>query len=226
MNYVDFFKWVLSLGKDSRFLPKLAFSKREGVFTLYYYPSKDSYICRYKFFYDGGEVLPVIGEWGETVDDLGIGQESYPVDLPALISKYFSFNITSLRKAIHRRGMSKTNSSLSSSDSSNSIGEKANAPYRSVILKPRIALINKDFFGQRQVRVKKSAGSRKELESSWHSRLSSSQELLLIAKQAAASFDFNLFPNFFSLAKSLFPSISEKIAFSIFKKFVLDFQSS
>ena len=220
MNYVDFFKWQVSLGESSRFLPKLAFSKREGLFTLYYYPSKDSYICRYRFFYDGGEVLPVIGEWEETVDDLGIGQESYPIDLPAFISRYFSFNITNLRKAIHKRGMSKTNGSSNTSE------EKANAPYRSVRLKPRIALINKDFFDIRQTRLKKSAGRGRESSDSWHSRLSSSQELILIAKQAADSFDFNLFPHFFSTAKSLFPSISEKTAFSVFKKFVLDFQSS
>ena len=228
MNYVDFFKWQVSLGKNSRFLPKLAFSKREGVFTLYYYPSKDSLICRYRFFYDGGDVLPIIGKWEDIVDDLGIVDDSQPIDLVAHISKYFSFNITNLRKAIHRRGMSKANSSSSTSE------EKANAPYRSVRLKPRIALIKKDFFGQKQSRTRKTSAISKKNSIDWHSFLEDlvkeKVDLYQLLLWSARNYDFSRFEEFESKVNEHLKAngrqpCSYKTLFSFFKNFILDLQS-
>ena len=211
---------------------KLAFSKREGIFTLYYYPNRDSLICRYRFFYDGGDVLPIIGKWEERNVDGDGG--AFPIDLPAHISRYFSFNITNLRKAIHKRGMSKTNGSSStskvssSSGSSSSIEEKANAPYRSVRLEPRIALINKDFFGQRQVRVKR-AVRKTDWNLFFNDLVKQHPALYDILLVAAKSYDFSLFDDFFALAldfspKGIFPP--SRSAFAFFKHFVIDLQSN
>ena len=214
MDYVDFFKWQLSLGKNSRFLPKVNFSKREGVFTLYYYPSKDSLICRYRFFYDGGEVLPVIGKWEEGNVDRDGGAS--PIDIPAFISRYFSFNITNLRKAIHRRGMSKTNSSSS----------------RGVTLYPRIALINKDFFGQKQSRSRKADGVIKKNSIDWHSFLKDlvkeKVDLYQLLLWSASNYDFSRFDEFEVRVKQCggkAANIPLRSLFSFFKNFILDLQS-
>ena len=216
MNYFDFFKWAVTLGKNSRFLPKVNFSKREGIFTLYYYPSKDSLICRCRFFYDGGDVLPVIGKWEETGDDLGIVQESRPIDLPAFISKYFSFNITNLRKAIHKRGTSKASS-------------------RGVPLYPRIALINKDFFNIKQSRSRKNDTIAMKKSIDWNSFLKDlvmeNSSLYELLSWSAVNFDFSRFDEFECKVNEHLKAngrqpCSYKTLFSFFKHFILDLQAN
>ena len=237
MDYIEFFKWQVSLGKNSRFLPKVTFSKREGIFTLYFYPSKDSLICRCRFFYDGGDVLPVIGKWEERNVDGDGG--AFPIDLPAHISKYFSFNVTNLRKAIHRRGMSKTNGSSStskassSSGSSSTIEEKSNAPYRSVRLEPRTALINKDFFGIKQKRSGNCSSKKKSIN--WNDFLKvlvkEKADLYQLLLWSASNYDFSRFDEFASKVNEHLKAngcqpCSYKTLFSFFKNFVLDLQSN
>lgn len=172
-DYQNFFSWILSLPSNSPFLPKISFSKRSQSFTLYFYVSPDSYISRFRFDYDGGSLLP------------SFTKDSFP----DIISRFFSFNLSSLKKAIHKRK-------------------------GAVILYPKVAAINKHFFDVKQSRSPKS-----------NSSSSSSYippQALDIARSAAYSFDFNLFPDF----KSFFPNLSDKKTFSLFKKLVLDFQSN
>ena len=205
----DWLSWLL-LPSSSRFLPSCSFNKRSGVFTLAFYPDKDSCVRKVKFFYDGGDILPDISDFFDFSEK--------DIDFIKVIISFFSFNVSSLRKAIHFKSK------------------------RKLVLNPKVALINSKFFGIKQVRARTHSSSFSITEKAkFISDLSKSSAFLSSLVEASArSYDFSFFFQWFDslklalassdlpIATSIFRSISKKdgLAFDVFSDLVLDFQKS
>ena len=226
----EWLSWMLSekerfaLGRSSAFhLPAISFSKRSRSFSLYFYLSKDSYISKFDFFYDGGEVLPSLVEDGrgpadeDWSADKGFSDEGRVSALTDeemckslalfLISNFFSFNLTSLKKAIHHKGK--------------------------LYLSPKIASINSHFFG-----IKVSRHSRQSDRLVESSHMLQGHELLVFIRRdgelmrfvtfSASSFDLSCFDDFFVALKKKASlggfAVRKEASFSAFRNLVLDFQ--
>lgn len=194
------------------YLPAISFSKRSRSFSLYFYLSKDSYISKFDFFYDGGEVLPtLVSDEGWSADEgrvsaLADEEMCKPLAL-SLISNFFSFNLTSLKKAIHHKGK--------------------------IYLSPKVASINAHFFG-----IKVSRHSRQSDRLVESSHMLQGHELLVFIRRdgelmrfvtfSASSFDLSSFDDFFAALKKKASlggfAVRKEASFSAFRNLVLDFQ--
>lgn len=219
LNWMVSEKERFALGRSSAFhLPAISFSKRSRSFSLYFYLSKDSYISKVNFFYDGGQVLPTL------VSDEGFADESFAdvsrftdegpdADLDKslalfLISNFFSFNLTNLKKAIHHKGK--------------------------LYLSPKVASINSHFFGIKVSRNRSSAQlANAELTAYLEGTplivfIRSDVHLMNFITSSASSFDLSSFDDFFAALKKKCNECGYHIrrspAFSAFRNLVLDFQ--
>ena len=174
---------VIFWASNPKFYPSISFNKKSSIFSLYFYPQKDSLIQKVSFFYDGGSILPDLSYFDSEFIDL--------------ICKYFSFNITNLKKAIHSKAK------------------------RKIYLKPRSALIGKDFLNIHQSR---SHHSKQPFD--FAALLEQQPHLLSFIHSAASSYDLSIFNQFYievkSILKSKTPSFDSLFAF--FKNYVLDLQ--
>lgn len=203
------------------YLPAISFSKRSRSFSLYFYLSKDSYISKFDFFYDGGQVLPTLvsdegwfddGFAGERASDVGrvsaLADDEMCKSLALfLISNFFSFNLTTLKKAIHHKGK--------------------------LYLFPKIASINSHFFG-----IKVSRHSRQSDRLVESSHMLQGHDLLVFIRRdgelmrfvisSASSFDLSSFDDFFVALKKKASlggfAVRKKASFLAFRNLVLDFQ--
>lgn len=193
------------------YLPAISFSKRSRSFSLYFYLSKDSYISKVNFFYDGGEVLPTLvsdESWFADVsrfsDEGGFADADLDKSLALfLISNFFSFNLTTLKKAIHHKGK--------------------------LYLSPKVASINSHFFGIKVSRARSSGQLASYLEGTpLIVLIRSDDELMRFVISSASSFDLSSFDEFFiALKKKCAGSgflVRRSPAFLAFRNLVLDFQ--
>lgn len=224
----EWLSWMLQVNDKKRgaagrpsspcYLPSISFSKRSRSFSLYFYLSKDSYISKFDFFYDGGQVLPTLVSDESWSADVSGGSDEGRVSALAdeemckslalfLISNFFSFNLTSLKKAIHHKGK--------------------------LYLSPKIASINSHFFG-----IKVSRHSRQSDRLVESSHMLQGHELLVFIRRddelmrfitsAASSFDLSCFDEFFAALKKKASlggfAVRKEASFFAFRNLVLDFQ--
>lgn len=191
-----------AVGRSSSpcYLPAISFSKRSRSFSLYFYLSKDSYISKFDFFYDGGQVLPTL------VSDEGWSADEEMCKSLALflISNFFSFNLTTLKKAIHHKGK--------------------------LYLSPKTASINSRFFGIKVSRARSSGQLAKD-ELTGKELLvfiRKDDELMRFVTFSASSFDLSSFDDFFAVLKKKASlggfAVRKEASFSAFRNLVLDFQ--
>lgn len=205
------------------YLPAISFSKRSRSFSLYFYLSKDSYISKVNFFYDGGELLPTLVSDEGWLADKGVSDESWFADEGRgadasrladeemckslalfLISKFFSFNLTILKKAIHHKGK--------------------------LYLSPKVASINSHFFGVKLSRTRSSGQLAKDelVGKELLGFIKGDKYLMEFVTFSASHFDLSFFDDFFSSLKYKASlngfSVRKPVAFSAFRNLVLDFQ--